>query len=191
MYDPREQTKIIKNDLLILIDSGASHSMGKASLVMKYKDSFFKRSKASYKTAAGTFKSKYSMKLMITLDEFGRGTKISHVFDLDESEEGMGYDMIIGRHLLNQLNINVRFSDGTIKWEDQVVSMKNFQRIWKDNHPSKKELRSTILCSIEPKSTREATERVVKSWTQNMKRQTSTILLKAQGTLIRTKNRCC
>ena len=59
-------------------------------------------------------------------------------------------------------NINVRFSDGTIKWEDQVVPMKNFQRIWKDDHPSKKELRSTILRSIEPKSTKEATERVVK-----------------------------
>ena len=71
-------------------------------------------------------------------------------------------DMIIGRDLLNQFNINVRFSDGTIKWEDQVVPMKNFQRIWKDDHPLKKELRSTILRSIEPKSTKEATERVVK-----------------------------
>ena len=40
--------------------------------------------------------------------------------------------------------------------------MKNFQRIWKNDHPSKKELRSTILRSIEPKSTKEATERVVK-----------------------------
>ena len=70
--------------------------------------------------------------------------------------------MIIGRDLLNELNIDVRFSDGTIKWENQVVPMKNFQRIWKDNHPLRKELRSIILCSIEPRSTREATERVVK-----------------------------
>ena len=70
--------------------------------------------------------------------------------------------MIIGRDLPNQLNIDVRFSNGTIKWEDQVVPMKNFQRIWKDNHPSKKELRSTILLSIEPRITNEATERVVK-----------------------------
>ena len=76
--------------------------------------------------------------------------------------KGIGYDMIIGRDLLSELNIDVRFSDGTIKWEDQVIPMKNFQRIWKDDHPSKKELRSTILHSIEPRSTREATERVVK-----------------------------
>ena len=70
--------------------------------------------------------------------------------------------MIIGRDLLNQLNINVRFSNGTIKWEDQLVPMKNFQRIWKNDHPSKKELKSTILCSIKPSSTKEATDRVVK-----------------------------
>ena len=40
--------------------------------------------------------------------------------------------------------------------------MKNVQRIWKDDHPLKKELRSTILHLIEPRSTREATEMVVK-----------------------------
>ena len=102
------------------------------------------------------------MKLIVTLDEFGRGTKINHVFDLNENEKGIGYDMIIGRDLLNQLNINVRFSDGTIKWEDQLVSMKNFQRIWKNDHCSRKELKSTMLCSIEPSSTKEATDRVVK-----------------------------
>ena len=87
VYDLLDQTKIIKENLLILIDSGVLHSMAKASLVIKYKDSFFKQSEASYKTAADTFKSKHSMKLMFTLDEFGRGTKISHVFDLNESKD--------------------------------------------------------------------------------------------------------
>ena len=57
---------------------------------MKYKNSLFRRSEASYKTAAGIVKSKYSMKLLVTLDEFGRGTKINHVFDLDENEDGIG-----------------------------------------------------------------------------------------------------
>ena len=149
-----DPNRLIREDLVVLIDSGASHSMAKASLVMKYKKSHFKRSEASYRTAVSIVQSKYSMKLTITLNEFGRNTKINHAFDLDKNEDGIGYDMIIGRNLLNELNIDVRFSNGTIKWEDQVVPMKNFQRIWKDNHPSKKELQSTILCSIEPKSTR-------------------------------------
>ena len=111
LYDPKDQSKIIKEHLLILIDSGASHSMAKASLVHRYKHSFFKKEKSSYKTAAGTFESKHSMKLVFTLDEFGRSTKLSHTFDLDESEDGIGYDMIIGRDLLNKLNIDVRFSN--------------------------------------------------------------------------------
>ena len=34
VYNPRDQTKIIKENLIILIDSGASHSMAKASLVI-------------------------------------------------------------------------------------------------------------------------------------------------------------
>ena len=55
------------------------------------------------------------MKLIVTLDEFERGTKINHVFYLDENEDSIGYNMIIRRDLLNQLNIDVRFSDGTKK----------------------------------------------------------------------------
>ena len=64
--------------------------------------------------ATGTFKSKHSMKLMFTLDEFGKGTKINHGFDFNESEDSICYNMIIGRDLLNQINIDVRFRDGTI-----------------------------------------------------------------------------
>ena len=85
LYDPTDQNKILKHNLIVLIDSGASHSMAKASLVMMYKDSCFKRSEASYKTDAGTFKSRFSMKLTITLDEFGGSTKIEHLFNLDEN----------------------------------------------------------------------------------------------------------
>ena len=131
VYSPMDQTKIIKENLVVLIDSGALHSMAKASLVIKYKNSLFRQSKASYKTAASIVESKYSMPLIVTLDEFGRGTKINHVFDLDENEDGIGYNMIIGRDLLNQLNIDVRFSDGTIKWGDQVVPMETSKEFGK------------------------------------------------------------
>ena len=102
------------------------------------------------------------MKLTVTLDEFGGGTKIKHTFDLNKNEEGIRYDMIIGRDLLNQLNIDVRFSDGTIKWEDQIVPMKNFQSIRGNDLTSKKELKSIILRLNEPKSTRDSTQRVIK-----------------------------
>ena len=162
VYDPNNDHKIIKEHILVLIDSGSSHSMAKASLVDKYKDSFFREEKSVYKTAAGDFKSKYSMKLKFKLDEFGGNTKISHRFDLDESEDGIGYDMIIGRDLLSELNIDVRFSDGTIKWEDQLIPMKSLHKIWKNEHLTRNELKATILRSAEPKAKKEATDRVLK-----------------------------
>ena len=162
VYDPTDPSKIIKDYLLVLIDSGSSHSMAKASILKKYKKNFFVKEESSYKTAAGNFNSKYNMEIDLTLDEFGRSTKIKHRFDLDENEDGIGYDMIIGRDLLTQLNIDVRFSDKTIKWEDQLIPMKSFAKIWQNEHPTRKELKATVLRSVEPKSTKEATDRVIK-----------------------------
>ena len=86
-----DQNRLFREDLVVLIDSGALHSMAKASLVMKYKKSLFKQSEASYRTAAGIVQSKYSMKLTVTLNEFGRGTKINHAFDLMRTK--MALDM--------------------------------------------------------------------------------------------------
>ena len=37
IYDPMDQKQIVMEELVVLIDSGALHSMAKASLVMKYK----------------------------------------------------------------------------------------------------------------------------------------------------------
>ena len=45
VYDPNDKIKIIKEHLLVLIDSGSSHSMAKALLVNKYKENFFREEK--------------------------------------------------------------------------------------------------------------------------------------------------
>ena len=76
VYDPTDQTKIVKDYLVVLLDSGSSHSMAKSSILNTYKKDFFVKEESSYKTAAGTFNSKYSMEIDLTLDEFGRSTKI-------------------------------------------------------------------------------------------------------------------
>ena len=102
------------------------------------------------------------MLIHFTLDEFGKENTVSHLFDLDEIKDGIGYDMIIGRDLLNQLNIDVRFIYGTIKWEDQLVPMKSFSNMWKNKYPTRKELKAKILRSVEPRSTKEITNRVLR-----------------------------
>ena len=43
VYDPKDTSKILKEHLLVLIDSGSSHSMAKASLFKKYKKDFLKK----------------------------------------------------------------------------------------------------------------------------------------------------
>ena len=80
----------------------------------KFRKQFFVKEQSTYHTAAGTFDSQHSMKLTISLDEFGGNEKAVHQFDLDESEDGIGYDMIIGRDLMTALDLDVRFSDNTI-----------------------------------------------------------------------------
>lgn len=48
--------------------------------------------------------------------------------------------------------------------------MKDFSAFWKNKHPTRKEMKATFLCSEEPKSTKEETERVVKILDSNYKK---------------------
>ena len=63
--------------------------MMKASLVGKYKCLYFGKQLVTYKTAAGMFESKYSIKISFTLNEFGVNEKTEHQFDLDENDDGI------------------------------------------------------------------------------------------------------
>ena len=70
--------------------------------------------------------------------------------------------MIIGRNLLSELNIDVRFSNGTIKWDDQLIPVKSFHKIWKNKHPIRKNLKAAVLRLAKPKATKEATHQILK-----------------------------
>ena len=45
LYNPMDHKRVIRNNVVVLIDSGASHSMAKASLVMTYKNRFSSEAK--------------------------------------------------------------------------------------------------------------------------------------------------
>ena len=158
-----KNTKFKFKSLLVLLDSGSSHSVIKHKHVksMKHK---YKKSYCTFQTAAGEYHTAHEVKVKFALDEFDRNTTIKHTFDVDESNDqiGIGYDMIIGRDLLEKLSIDLRFTDRTIKWDDVIIPMKDCDFRWNQEVLSNKELRASIAQIAEPISTREATQRVVK-----------------------------
>ena len=75
-----------------------------------------------FNTTAGTFKSsQYVFLHDISLPEFSYTRKVSRVkaylFDADNVE----YDIIFGRRFLNQVKIDVRSSDLTCKWFEDII----------------------------------------------------------------------
>ena len=99
-----------RKPLVVLLDSGSSHSMIKYKHVKNRKHKFLKNY-STYTTAAGEYSTAYEVKVKFALEEFDRNTTIKHTFDIDESNDkkGIGYDMIIGRDLLVKLGIDIRF----------------------------------------------------------------------------------
>ena len=158
-----KEGKSKQKSLVVLLDSGSSHSMIKYKHVKSKKHKFLKNY-STYSTAAGQYSTAYEVKLKFALEEFNRNTLLKHTFDIDESNDkkGIGYDMIIGRDLLVKLGIDIRFTDQTIKWEDMLVPMKAFAPGKDHKSLSNREIRASIAQIAEPISTREATERVVR-----------------------------
>ena len=162
VYNPEDEHEQVKSNMLVLFDDGSSGSMIKQEIIDTHLEAFGIDANIEYMTGAGPLSCNKKIKLQVTFDEFGGATRIHHEFDVDPNPEGVGYDMIIGRDLLTQLRIDIRFSDKTIKWEDKIVNMKSFSDIWKAKHPTRAEMRATFLKSVEPKATQEETERVTK-----------------------------
>ncbi|GFH49966.1 hypothetical protein CTEN210_06442 [Chaetoceros tenuissimus] len=162
VYNPSDKHEELKSNMLILFDEGASGSMIKEEIVQEFLEDFGIEQNVEYMTGAGSLACNKRISLQVTFDEFGGATRIHHEFDVDPNPEGIGYDMIIGRDLLNKLKIDLRHSDKTIKWNDVLVPMKSFSDIWEAKHPTRQEMRATFLRSVEPKATQEETERVTK-----------------------------
>ena len=160
VYKPNDKHDELKSNMLILFDEGASGSMIKGDIVQAFLEEFGIEQNVEYMTGAGALACNKRIPLQVTFDEFGGATRINHEFDVDPNPEGIGYDMIIGRDLLNKLGIDLRHSDKTIKWNDVLVPMKSFSDIWEAKHPTRQEMRATFLRSVESKATQEETEQV-------------------------------
>jgi len=120
--------KIKYENLKILLDSGCSHSI----LAKKYASNKLKEKKQTFATGGGAMSTKWESKQYFSLSELSWSKIVDWTFQITDSKN-LGYDMIIGRDIMQSLGINLLFSDHTIQWEGSRVPMRDFNKLKKLN----------------------------------------------------------
>ena len=144
------------DNLTILLDSGCSHSI----LAKKYASNKLKEKKQTFATGGGDMSTKWESKQYFSLSELSRSKIVDWTFQVTDSKN-LGYDMIIGRDIMQSLGINLLFSEQTIQWEGAQVPMRDFNKLKKYNL-NKYELNAIIQNINEPIITQEATDRMIR-----------------------------
>ena len=114
--------------LRALLDSGCSKSIIlKQFTDKKRRNKLMGRDRVEYATYGGKFQSKSSASVGFKLIEFANKQQINYKFQVDEQQSSneARYDMIIGSDLLNELSIDICYSDNCIKWDEDTIPMKN------------------------------------------------------------------
>ena len=111
-------------NLRVLIDTGCSHSL----ILTKYCSRRLKKNKNKYSTGSGSLTTQYESQVHFTLPEFSDKKIINWKFSVADSPT-IGYDLIIGRDLMLQLQMNLSFEKKTVSWEGIEIPMRDFQRI--------------------------------------------------------------
>ena len=141
--------------LYVLLDTGCSNSLISNKCLPYIKS--IKKSKSHYATAGGPYKTSRLGTVTFKLPEFCSSKEISWQMDIDKGKlEELGYDMIIGRALLQALKMTIDFEYQVIKWEGTSVSM-NKTKLAKIR---KKDVHAIFQLATEPKTVQEATARV-------------------------------
>jgi predicted aspartyl protease len=94
----------------VLIDSGASKTIVTAHHVQKLRS--YEEKETRFQTTAGTFLTHAKAKIQFSLYEFYEKRLIEHVAHV--ANDLSSYDMILGRDLLHELDIDIKFSSKTI-----------------------------------------------------------------------------
>ena len=143
------------SQLYVLLDTGCSSSILSDKYLKTVKN--IKKSKSHYSTAGGPYKTSKTATLTFKLPEFSTSKDITWQVDMDSGKlEELGYDMIIGRDLLQALKVVIDFEYQVIKWDDVSIPM-NRTKLSKN---IKKELNAIFQLATEPKTVQQATERV-------------------------------
>ena len=116
-------TSIVRNqkkEVKILLDSGASGSIIKDSLVSNFKHISDKS--CTWRTMAGSFTTKAKCVVEFALPELNPTAKIKE--KLYVVPKMSNYDIILGRDFMQKLGINLDFEDSVIRWNGSSANMK-------------------------------------------------------------------
>ena len=108
----------------ILFDSGCDACLLNKDFVKKLKTR--QSTAAKWTTKAGTFKTTRKANVTFLLPEFHKNRDIRWTMYVDESNNSSSrYDMIIGRDLMEELGIDLKFSTGEIIWDNASIPMRD------------------------------------------------------------------
>ena len=87
-----------------------------------------KRSR-NFATAGVEFNVDSEATIKFNLSKFSGSKIVEWTFSVYRDSEALGYDMIIGRDLLNKLGVILDFKKSVVNWEGIEIPMQDFQRL--------------------------------------------------------------
>ena len=103
-----------------LLDSGASCTLASEEAVCHLKKA--KSDVTSFKLAAGNFSTYQKCCTKITFAKFNPTAEITNTVHVTKTLSN--YNIIIGRDLLHELGINIKFSTKIVRWNDVKINIK-------------------------------------------------------------------
>jgi hypothetical protein len=109
--------------LKALMDSGGSGSLVTQEYAKKLRLKKSQNSQTVWTTPGGALQTTTKCNAQITIPELHDNRMIE--WNLHVTEDLGAYDMILGRDLLTDLGIDIRFSTNTVEWDDSEIPMKD------------------------------------------------------------------
>ena len=107
----------------VLLDPGTSSSIISRKCVETQKIKINKNYSGNWSTPAGGIKTNEKVSIKFALVEFSASKKIFWDFHVTRPFHNLGYDMIIGRDLLDDLGFIIDFSTRSLVWDGLRIPM--------------------------------------------------------------------
>lgn len=127
----RQNGKVRKKPLSVLFDTGAKYSCVKAE--SSQWGTIRRRQRTTFATPNGLFTTSKKSEIEFNLTEFSESKVVKWNFHVLPESQPLPYDIIIGRDLMKELNMDVLYSQDVVTWDGIKLPMQKIQDSkWKD-----------------------------------------------------------